>query len=149
MNTMRAIRSSFYLSHALFGAWRGYHSRHKTPSGGGRRTPEAVESGTVPLHSQQQQRVDNKGPIGAADSLGIIGLLEAASLAYLVFSYFLSSSIMVGPSMMPTFRPQGDIVLVDRISHRRNRLQPGENLYRHFVLFFLFFICFLTCQVML
>ena len=30
--------------------------------------------------------------------------------------------------MMPTFKPEGDVVLVERISHRMNNLKPGVNL---------------------
>ena len=60
------------------------------------------------------------------EKLGLWGLIEAAALAYVVFNSFLSSSILVGPSMLPTFRPQGDVVLVERISHHWQSLQPGE-----------------------
>ena len=131
MTSMRVMRAS-YLSRVIFGAWRGYRSKHKTRSG---RAPAAEPPGTgppPPHQHQQHQKVDNKATIGSSDYLiTLIGLVEATSLAYLVFNYFLSSSIMVGASMMPTFRPRGDIVLVDRISHRRNLLQPGENPYGH------------------
>jgi len=54
------------------------------------------------------------------------GFIQAGCLAYLVFNYFLSSSVMIGPSMWPTFAPQGDVVLVEHLSHRFGLLQRGD-----------------------
>ena len=34
-------------------------------------------------------------------------------------------SLQIGASMLPTFKPEGDVVLVERISHRMNQLKPG------------------------
>ncbi|XVF79174.1 hypothetical protein PTKIN_Ptkin14bG0198800 [Pterospermum kingtungense] len=41
-------------------------------------------------------------------------------------SYLLSSDHVLGPSMLPTLNISGDVVLVDRFSHRLGKLGSGD-----------------------
>ncbi len=58
----------------------------------------------------------------------VFGVVQAGSLAHISFSYFLSTSVLQGESMWPTFMNQGDIVFVERLSTKLGLLKPGEQL---------------------
>lgn len=80
--------------------------------------------------STQASKPAPKPPRNTAASEAVFdvawGMMQAACLAHLVFSYFLSTSQMVGSSMWPTFLPDGDVVLVEKLSHKCGRIKPGD-----------------------
>ncbi|KAM7260630.1 hypothetical protein ACFE04_011303 [Oxalis oulophora] len=41
-------------------------------------------------------------------------------------NYFFSSSLVYGPSMLPTLNKNGDVVLVEHVSHRLGKVGPGD-----------------------
>ncbi|XP_074319224.1 mitochondrial ATP-independent inner membrane protease subunit 1a-like [Silene latifolia] len=61
---------------------------------------------------------------------------EAASRAFLVTkflallhvtdTYLLSTSIVHGPSMLPTLNMRGDVILMDKLSHRFGKVEAGD-----------------------
>ncbi|XP_062011762.1 mitochondrial ATP-independent inner membrane protease subunit 1a [Rosa rugosa] len=47
-------------------------------------------------------------------------------LIHLTESYLCSSTLLHGPSMLPTFNSSGDVVLAEHLSHRLGKVVPGD-----------------------
>ena len=48
----------------------------------------------------------------------VSGVLQFAAIMYCVQTYVIDTTMCIGPSMLPTFNSAGDIVLINRFSHR-------------------------------
>ncbi|KAK9688699.1 hypothetical protein RND81_09G004800 [Saponaria officinalis] len=47
-------------------------------------------------------------------------------LLHVTDTYLFSPSIVYGPSMLPTLNMRGDVVLIDKLSHRFGNILPGD-----------------------
>eukprot|EP00937_MAST-01D_sp_MAST-1D-sp2_P005152 g5152.t1 len=53
-------------------------------------------------------------------------VVKFGSLLHVLHDYVLEVTMCIGPSMMPTFNSSGDIVLLERLTTRLNRLERGD-----------------------
>ncbi|KAJ8600956.1 hypothetical protein CTAYLR_006311 [Chrysophaeum taylorii] len=54
------------------------------------------------------------------------GITKFAAFLHCLHEYVVEISMCCGPSMLPTLNAAGDIVLMDRISHRFDRIKTGD-----------------------
>ncbi|XP_031376502.1 mitochondrial inner membrane protease subunit 1 isoform X1 [Punica granatum] len=47
-------------------------------------------------------------------------------LLHVTDAYLFSSTLVYGPSMFPTLNLAGDVLIVERVSHRRGKVGPGD-----------------------
>ncbi|KAL2930774.1 Mitochondrial inner membrane protease subunit 1 [Bienertia sinuspersici] len=59
-------------------------------------------------------------------SKALLPLINFVCAIHVTRTYALDVASIPGPSMLPTFTISGDIVLVDRIWHRLNKIVPGD-----------------------
>eukprot|EP01066_Platyproteum_vivax_P020616 Platyproteum_vivax@DN8548_c0_g1_i1.p1 len=52
--------------------------------------------------------------------------VQSLGLLYLIHEYGFDFSTAVGPSMVPLFRRAGDVVIIDKFSHKIWGIQPGS-----------------------
>ncbi|CAL1373280.1 unnamed protein product [Linum trigynum] len=48
------------------------------------------------------------------------------SLIHITDAYICSTTLVQGPSMLPTLNYSGDVVLIEHLSHRLGKLEPGD-----------------------
>lgn len=73
--------------------------------------------------SEPKEAMEEPEDFGIATQLG--RLVCAFGLVYVITEYGLELTICEGPSMLPTIRPRGEIVLLDRFTPRWFGLQGG------------------------
>ena len=80
---------------------------------------------SVPLRGQASAPTVTPPEGSSSSNFGLWNLLQAGCLSYVIFHYCMSSSLIVGLSMHPTFHAHGDVVLVEKLTHKLHRLRPG------------------------
>ncbi|CAN1845287.1 Mitochondrial inner membrane protease subunit 1 [Linum perenne] len=48
------------------------------------------------------------------------------SFLHITDSYIVSTTLVQGPSMLPTLNYSGDVLLIEHLSHRLGKLEPGD-----------------------
>lgn len=79
--------------------------------------------------STGQQNVAGKTPASRAvhDTLGTLSMvLRFGAGAYVFQEYVMNSTMCVGPSMMPTVNPRGDVLLAEYVSPRLSLIRSGD-----------------------
>eukprot|EP00898_Chlorokybus_atmophyticus_P008899 jgi/Chlat1/900/Chrsp107S01348 len=66
------------------------------------------------------------GPWWADASGRAVRYANAFASLHCMSTYLLTLTVCTGPSMLPTFNAAGDLVLIDRVAPRLNRLSPGD-----------------------
>jgi signal peptidase I len=88
-------------------------------------TPRSQNNSKLEPPSTKQQVTDHPEDFGIATHIG--RLICAFGLVYVITEYGVELTICEGPSMLPTIRPRGEIVLLDRFTPRWFGLQGGSS----------------------
>lgn len=88
--------------------------------------------GVVSWQRKLSSRNVGNGSNNSNDAVSMVGLLSARimsalSIIYIINEYGLDWTLCEGPSMKPTISPKGDIIVMERWSHRIYGLDGGDD----------------------